>query len=100
MAQENVVGNAVRLVGEWFLPGASRLIDGEIKEGVLYAAAGLAARVLVGPIGLLLVKADSFSLSATGKHLPAAVGLGRETEEEREHETETRPKRPARHTEA
>lgn len=71
MAESNVtVGNGVKLIGEMaFLPGTSHLLDGEIKTGALYAAAGFAARILLGAPAVVLVAADSFSRSVTGKGL-------------------------------
>lgn len=51
------------------VPGASQLIDGNIRSGVFYAIGGLAARAVLGPIGWLVLGADSFSTSVSGKHL-------------------------------
>jgi len=71
MAESNTaIGNGVKLIGEMaFLPGTSHLLDGEIKTGALYAAAGFATRVFLGGPAVLLVAADSFSRSVTGKGL-------------------------------
>ena len=70
MAESTTVGNGVKLVGEVaFLPGTSHLLDGNIKTGALYAAAGFAARILLGAPAVLLVAADSFSRSTSGKGL-------------------------------
>ena len=85
MAQSNTtVGNGVKLVGEMaFLPGTSHLLDGEIKTGALYAAAGFAVRILLGAPAVMLVAADSFSRSVTGKGLIDQVtGQGSRTPEE------------------
>ncbi len=51
------------------LPGASQLVNGNVKSGVLYAIGGVAARALLGPIGWLALGADSYSMSVSGKHL-------------------------------
>ena len=75
MSQSSTLDNAVKLVGEYFLPGASRFIDGEVKEGALHLAAGIAASTVLGPIGLLLVKVNSFSRSVAGKNVAEVVGL-------------------------
>lgn len=70
MAESNTVGNGVKLVGEMaFLPGTSHLLDGNVKIGALYAAAGFATRLLLGAPAVLIVAADSFSRSTTGKGL-------------------------------
>ena len=63
------VENAVKLVGEALLPGASLLIDGKILQGGAHAIVGTLARVALGPIGLVLVAANSYSTSSTGKSL-------------------------------
>lgn len=65
-----VTTNAVKLAGEGLVaPGASLLIDGDIKTGGVYLLAGLAAKALIGPVGWFLVAASSFSKSTTGKNL-------------------------------
>ena len=71
MAEESSpLGNAVKLVGEIaFVPGTSLLLDGKINSGVAHAAIGFAARALFGLPGLVLVAADSYSESVSGKGL-------------------------------
>ena len=70
MAESTTIGNGLKLVGEMaFLPGTSHLLDGNIKIGALYAAAGFAAKLLLGAPAVLLVAADSFSRSTSGKGL-------------------------------
>jgi len=61
--------NALKLLGEVFVPGASQFLDGKIVSGGAHLIAGLAARALLGPIGLVLVVANSYSSSTTGKNL-------------------------------
>lgn len=61
--------NAVKLVGEAFVPGASLLLDGNIVEGGAHVLLGAAASAFLGPIGLALVIANSYSKSTTGKNL-------------------------------
>ncbi|MCA9689246.1 MAG: hypothetical protein KC636_06525 [Myxococcales bacterium] len=63
----SVVTNGVRLVGDLALPGASQLLDGHIGEGIGRTIAGFAARALMGPVGWLLVAADSYSKTTTGR---------------------------------
>ena len=74
MPDSGAIGNAVKLVGEAVLPGASNLVDGDIKVGLAHTAAGLAAAALIGPLALLLVKANSYSYSVSEKSLPTMVG--------------------------
>ena len=61
--------NAVKLLGEVVLPGASLLMDGRIVEGGAHLLAGMAAGAILGPIGLAVVVANSYSRSTVGKHL-------------------------------
>ena len=62
--------NGVKVVADLgVVPGASQLIEGNVKSGVLYAIGGLAARAFLGPIGWLAFGADSMSKSISGKHL-------------------------------
>ena len=61
--------NAVKLVGEAVVPGASLLMDGKILQGGAHFLAGAAAKVFLGPIGVALVIANSYAKSTTGKNL-------------------------------
>lgn len=63
------IENAVKLAGELLMPGASLLIDGKILQGGAHAVVGTLARVALGPVGLLLVAANSYATSSTGKSL-------------------------------
>lgn len=91
--------NAIKLLGEAFVPGASLLMDGQVASGAAHAVIGTFARVALGPVGLALVIANSFSKSATGKNLikqftgdKSEVKTKTETEVEVEVETETKTK--------
>lgn len=65
-----VVARGVKLIGEsLFLPGSSLILDGDIKGGALHAIGGLAAKALIGPVGWLLVAANSYSQSVSDKSL-------------------------------
>ncbi|WP_144404075.1 DUF6072 family protein [Caballeronia cordobensis] len=66
--------NGVKLVGEAFVPGASLLMDGNVVNGAAHVAAGLGIKMLLGPAGLLLAAADSYSKSVTDKYLWDHVG--------------------------
>ena len=65
----NVLANGVKLIGESVLPGASLLLDGKFVNGALHTVAGLGARFALGPVGVVLVCADSYSKSVTDKTL-------------------------------
>jgi hypothetical protein len=75
-AGEQVV-NVLKLVADVsILPGTSHLVEGKIKEGILYGLTGLASRIILTPvlgpavwIPQVLVGLDSFSKSASGRHL-------------------------------
>lgn len=68
-SKDATVQNAVKLLGETVVPGASLMMDGRIVEGGAHLLASLAAGALLGPIGLGLVAVNSYSRSTAGKHL-------------------------------
>ncbi|HEX7645525.1 MAG TPA: DUF6072 family protein [Burkholderiaceae bacterium] len=71
---EKMFGAGAKLLGEVVLtPGASLLLDGEIKSGMGHVLAGLVARTVLGVPGMILVAADSYSTSVTGKSLLAHI---------------------------
>jgi len=62
--------NGVKVAGEALVvPGASLLLDGNVKDGATHVVAAFVARALLGPVGWAYVAADSFSRSVSGKHL-------------------------------
>jgi hypothetical protein len=62
--------NGVKAAGEAFaFPGASLVIDGNVKSAALHFAGACAARALIGPVGWFYFAADSFSKSVSGKSL-------------------------------
>lgn len=65
----NILANGAKLFGETVLPGASLLLDGKFVNGAVHTVAGLGARLALGPIGVVLICADSFSKSVTDKFL-------------------------------
>ena len=70
MAEQSALKNGVKAASEaLILPGSSLIMDGEVKQGLLHALGGVAARAVVGPIGWLYVAANSFSNSVSEKHL-------------------------------
>lgn len=65
----NILANGAKLIGEAVLPGASLLLDGNFVNGAAHSVAGLGARAALGPLGVALICADSFSKSVTDKFL-------------------------------
>jgi len=63
------ITNGVKLIGEAILPGTSLLMDGKLADGAAHAVVGIGARLALGPIGALVVAADSFSKSVNDKNL-------------------------------
>ena len=65
------VMTAAQLASEIVLPipGGSNLLNGDIKQAGLHAVLGLAAGALFGPVGVILVGANSFSKATTGLNL-------------------------------
>jgi hypothetical protein len=64
-----ILANGAKLLGEAILPGASLLLDGKFINGAAHSVAGLGARAALGPFGVALICADSFSKSVTDKFL-------------------------------
>jgi len=64
------MNNGMKLLGEAVvMPGASLLLDGKIGEGALHAVLGTVAKLLLGPPGWILIAANSYSRSVSGKGL-------------------------------
>jgi hypothetical protein len=66
--------NAVKLVGDLaVLPGSSLLVEGKVPQGGAHAILGfLAGRLLgpvLGPVGWILVAANSYAKSTSGSYL-------------------------------
>ncbi len=69
MPDSGALGNSVKLLGETVLPGASGLVDGDVKSGMSHLLLSAVGGALLGPLGVALVKANSFSHSVSEKHL-------------------------------
>ncbi len=68
--ENNVLKNGARLLGETFItPGASLLANGQIGHGLLHVGAGIIARMFLGVPGMMVVAANSYSKTVTGKHV-------------------------------
>ncbi len=59
----------IKLVGEVVAPGTSLLLDGNVSLGAIHLVGGWLAKKALGPVGWLLVAANSYSQSVTGKNL-------------------------------
>ncbi|HEX7175270.1 MAG TPA: DUF6072 family protein [Pyrinomonadaceae bacterium] len=65
----NVVVTGLHVAGEYVFPGGSNLVKGDFQQAALHAGAGILAAALFGPIGLLLVRANSLSVALTDRSL-------------------------------
>jgi hypothetical protein len=91
--------NAVKLFGEIFVPGASQLVEGNIRSGaahfllggLLVAALAPAAPLLAGIVGVG-VRLNSFSSSISGQNLWREV-RGQQTQTETTEPTEPSTRR-------
>lgn len=66
--------NGVKVLGEVaVVPGASLIVDGEVKSGIVHAAGGLLGLAILGPVfgplTWLAMGADSYSRSVSGKNI-------------------------------
>jgi hypothetical protein len=74
LSSGTVNGRGIKLAGAALVaPGSSLILDGKILPGAAHLVGGLLARWALGPIGWLLVAANSYSQSVTGKNLPEQV---------------------------
>jgi len=70
--------NGVKFIGDIaVLPGIGQIIEGSLGKGVLYGVTGVAANAIVGPWGWIAAGLDSYSVSASGKHLWELFGTSR-----------------------
>ncbi|CAM2009949.1 DUF6072 family protein [Acanthopleuribacter pedis] len=67
---DSVLNRGVKIAGEALLtPGSSLLVDGQFKKGLAHVGGGLVAGLVLGPIGPLLVAANSYCQSVGGRNL-------------------------------
>ncbi len=75
MPPSTAVHRGVKLAGEALVaPGTSLLLDGQVLTGGAHLLGGLVAASVLGPVGWLLVAANSYSKSVTGDHLHKQFG--------------------------
>jgi hypothetical protein len=74
LSSGTVIGRGIKIAGETLIaPGSSLILDGKILPGAAHVVGGLLARWALGPVGWLLVAANSYSQSVTGRNLPEQV---------------------------
>jgi len=74
--------NAVKFLADIsIMPGSSQIVEGSVGSGVVYGVAGWAAKVVGGPLLWLGVGLDSYSMSASGKHLWELLDTSNKTPE-------------------
>ena len=78
MATTSHTSNGVKLLGEVIVPGASHMIDGNMRTGGLHLAGALASLALLGGGGLgllagMLIRGNSYTTSTVHKPLHRAV---------------------------
>jgi hypothetical protein len=61
--QGNPLTRVAFFAGEAALPGSSQVLKGDLASGAVYGLAGLAAMVMFGPVGRLVVGGASFAKS-------------------------------------
>jgi hypothetical protein len=71
--QKPVLTNGLKLVSESVAPGMSLALNGRVAAGLAHFAGARLARAVLGPVGWLLVAANSYSLSSQGKSLVTEV---------------------------
>ena len=68
--------SSAKFASEYFSPGGSNMVKGDLVQGVLHATLGLIARSVFGLPGLIAVSANSFTKATTGRHIHEHLGLG------------------------
>jgi len=76
------VVNAVKFLADIsIMPGSSQVVEGNVGSGLVYGVAGWAAKVMGGPLLWSVVGLDSYSMSASGKHLWELLDTSKKTPE-------------------
>jgi hypothetical protein len=71
-----LLGRTLKLAGEAVVPGASLLLEGKVGPGAVHLILGAIATMAVGPLGRLLVAANSYSTSVSGQGLLSSLATG------------------------
>lgn len=67
--------NTLKFASEFVVPGGSNFINGDLKQGALHLIGAVAAGAFLGPLGAILVGANSFTKATTGHHMHEHLGL-------------------------
>ncbi len=63
------VKTGLQFASEVVIPGGSHLVNGDLKQAGIHAALGILAGAVFGPVGVIVVAANSFARATTGHHL-------------------------------
>jgi hypothetical protein len=72
-ASDNPLTSIVHFATETVVPGSSQLLKGDVASGVTYGLVGLAAMVMFGPVGRLVVGGASYAKAHGGPDVMAAL---------------------------
>ena len=73
--QGKVLSNGLKLAGEALVaPGTSLALNGHVAAGLAHFSGAKLAKKVIGPVGWLLVAANSYSLATNGKSLFSELG--------------------------
>lgn len=65
-----MAGRGLKIASEVLIaPGSSLILDGRIKAGGAHLLGGIVATWALGPLGYVLVAANSYTRSVSGRHL-------------------------------
>ena len=65
-----IASRGIKIAGEALVvPGSSLILDGKILAGGAHLVGGILAKMALGPLGCILVAANSYSKSVSGQHL-------------------------------
>lgn len=68
-----LLGRTLKLAGEAVAPGASLLLEGKVGAGAAHLILGVIATMTIGPLGRILVAANSYSTSVSGQGLLSSL---------------------------
>jgi hypothetical protein len=65
----------LEVAGEYILPlpGGSNLVKGDFRQAFIHAGLGVIAGAIFGPIGMLVVSANSLSVALTERNLADTI---------------------------
>lgn len=73
-AAGTVAARGIKIAGEALVaPGSSLFLDGKVLSGGAHLLGGMLAGWALGPVGVALVAANSYSQSVTERSLPELV---------------------------